>query len=102
MASEERRSHLFSRGSAWSSIPDVKARRAIALFLFAAGCFGLGLVAARWLGFLEPPPAPYALPPGLPPPTGTEPRIYIDASAIELYDGSLTINPPPPPDVGPR
>ena len=81
----------------------MKPRRALALFLFAAGCFGLGLGAARWLGWVGPPAPPsVALPANLPPAVGTEPRIYIDAGAVELYDGSLTIHPPPPPDVDPR
>ncbi|MFO0591922.1 MAG: hypothetical protein U0441_30525 [Polyangiaceae bacterium] len=80
----------------------MKARRALALFLFAAGCFGLGLAAARWLGWMAPAPPPYLLPADLPPPVGTEPRIYIDAGAVELYDGSLTIHPPDPPEVPTR
>lgn len=81
----------------------VKLRRALGLFLFAAGCFGLGLGAARWMGWMAPQPAPsFALPKDLPAAVGTEPRIYLDAGAIELYDGSLTIHPPPPPDVEPR
>lgn len=75
----------------------MKARRALALFLFAAGCFGLGLAVARWLGWGPPaaPPLPSGGPPG-------EPRIYIDAGDIVLYDGSLRIDPPPPPDAEPR
>ncbi len=81
----------------------MKPRRALGLFLFAAGCFGLGLGAARLAGWSAPAAAPsFALPPDLPPAVGTEPRIYIDAGAVELYDGSLSIHPPPPPDVDPR
>ena len=81
----------------------VKLRRALGLLLFAAGCFGLGLAAARWLGWVTPGPgpAPMVLPGGLPPPVGTEPRIYIDAGTIELHDASLHIDPPEPPRVDP-
>lgn len=73
----------------------MKPRRAFALFLFAAGCFGLGLVAARlvgWGGREAPDPAKS---------THFEPHIYIDAGEIVLYDGSLKIDPPPPPNVDP-
>lgn len=71
--------------------------------LVAAGCFGLGVAASRWAGWAggtrsQAPP----LPSDLPPPVGTEPRIYIDAGAIVLYDGSLTIHPPPPPKIEER
>jgi hypothetical protein len=69
----------------------VKPRRALALFLLAAGCFGLGLAVARWLGWRPGPSAPN--------PASSEPRIYIDAGEIILYDGSLRIDPPPPPNV---
>lgn len=75
----------------------MKARRALVLFLFAAGCFGLGLAAARWLGW-GPPPGPPP-PHDLAGPASSGPRIYIDAGDIVLYDGSLTIDPPPPPSV---
>ena len=74
----------------------VKPRRALALVLLAAGCFGLGLAVARWLGWGPAPSGSGA------PPLGSEPRIYIDAGEIILYDGSLTIDPPPPPNVEPR
>lgn len=73
----------------------MKPRRAFALFLFAVGFFGLGLVVARLLGWGPPATSP----PGLAGPAGSEPRIFIDAGDIVLYDGSLTIDPPPPPDV---
>ena len=76
------------------------ARRALALFLFAAGMFGLGLAVARWFGW-GPSPAP-PLPSGLPAPTGGEPLIYVDAGDIVLYDGSLQIHPPPPPKIEQR
>lgn len=79
----------------------MKVRRALALFLFAAGCFGLGLAAARWAGWQAAPVSPQApaLPVDGPVATGAEPRIYIDAGAVVLYSGSLTIHPPPPPRV---
>ncbi len=78
----------------------VKLRRALGLLLFAGGCFGLGLAAARWFGWVTPGPsgAP-VLPSNLPPAVGTEPRIYIDAGVIELHDAALTIDPPEPPRV---
>lgn len=78
-----------------------RVRRGIGLVLFAAGCFGLGLAAARWLGWVTPGPgaSPYAVPTGAPASSELGPRIYVDAGAIELYDGSLTIDPPPPPRV---
>lgn len=78
----------------------MKARRALVLFLVAGGCFGLGLVVARGLGW-GPPPAPPTSPSGLATAPGLEPRIYIDAGEIVLYDGSLKIDPPPPPNIEP-
>lgn len=80
----------------------MKARRALGLLLFAGGCFGLGLAVARWTGWSGPPNERMTLPPHVPAPSGTEPLIYFDAGAIELYDGSLEIHPPAPPDVAPR
>ncbi len=80
----------------------MKARRALVWVLVAGGCFGLGLVVARWAGWGPPPTSVTGLPANVPAPSGTEPLIYIDAGAIELYDGSLTIHPPSPPDVNPR
>ena len=82
----------------------VNVRRAIGVLLFAAGCFGLGLGAARWLGWVGP--AGTGLAPGAsglpaPPPGATGPFIYIDAGVIELHDASLTIDPPPPPRIDP-
>lgn len=86
----------------------MKVRRAVGVFLFAAGCFGLGLGAARWLGWVGPAGGSSAAPvvsgmPGLPapPPGATGPFIYIDAGVIELHDGALTIDPPPPPRIDP-
>jgi hypothetical protein len=82
----------------------VKPRKAFALFLFAAGCFGLGLAVARWLGWgpAAGPPLPPGAATGLGAAGGLEPRIYIDAGEVILYDGSLSIDPPPPPHAEPR
>lgn len=88
----------LAAGAGQGRIAAVNARRAIALVLFAAGCFGLGLAVARWLGWGPATPAPPALPSGVGTP-GAEPLIYIDAGAIELHDGSLSIDPPRPPNV---
>lgn len=73
----------------------MSARRALVVFLFAAGCFGLGLAAARLGGSGPPPPAP-----SLPAEAASGPQIHIDAGSIVLHDGSLHIDLPPPPDVG--
>ncbi|MEZ4298113.1 MAG: hypothetical protein R3B70_24385 [Polyangiaceae bacterium] len=77
----------------------------MAIVLFAGGCFGLGLATARWLGWVAPQPAPpaMALPPGVTAgPVGAEPQIFLDGGSIVLHDASLTIDPPPPPQVEPR
>jgi len=77
----------------------VKARRALALLLFAAGCFGLGLAVARGLGWMSPPAPPPSS--SVAPAIADGPKIYIDAGAIELYDGSLTLDPLEPPRAEP-
>lgn len=79
----------------------MKVRRALVTGLLVGACFGVvvGGAVALIAGRAR---APVELPPNVPAPSGTEPRIYIDAGAIELYDGSLTIHPPSPPEVHPR
>lgn len=68
----------------------MKTRRIVALVLAAAGCFGLGLGVARWLGVAGSTTGAAG---------SDEPRIYLDAGVIELYDGSLKLDPLEPPDA---
>lgn len=73
--------------------------------LFGAGCFGLGLAAARLAGWGRSPPPPeplLSIPTGAPVSSEQGPLIYVDAGSITVMDASLKLDPPAPPRLPTR